>query len=253
MNIRTILVAILLALGITEIKAQQTHVIEPAVMEVNYHVIFGHNYDDYALRIGKNVSQFFSYNKLRFDSLSNSDEASSMIIVNEMLEKSKKLNENKDAPVVESPGYGDYLYTGLCKDSISVYCQIMFNNFRIVEPNPVLNWNICEDSTRLIMGFTCHLATVNFRGRLWKAWYTEEIPVMQGPWKLHGLPGLILCAEVDGFVSFTAVGIKTDNVTPVTFYNFWRKKFEDIERTKYLKKMKTSYPKGTKINVLELE
>lgn len=52
MNIRTILVAILLALGITEIKAQQTHVIEPAVMEVNYHVIFGHNYDDYALRIG---------------------------------------------------------------------------------------------------------------------------------------------------------------------------------------------------------
>lgn len=41
MNIRTILVAILLALGITEIKAQQTHVIEPAVMEVNYHVILG--------------------------------------------------------------------------------------------------------------------------------------------------------------------------------------------------------------------
>lgn len=32
----------------------------------------------------------------------------------------------------------------------------------------------------------------NFRGRTWTAWYAEQIPIDAGPWKLHGLPGLIL-------------------------------------------------------------
>ena len=33
----------------------------------------------------------------------------------------------------------------------------------------------------------CKKATTNFRGRYWEVWYTEDIPISQGPWKLCGI------------------------------------------------------------------
>ena len=41
----------------------------------------------------------------------------------------------------------------------------------------------------------CQRATGTFRGREWQVWFTYDIPYNYGPWKLGGLPGLILRAE----------------------------------------------------------
>jgi GLPGLI family protein len=38
----------------------------------------------------------------------------------------------------------------------------------------------------------CLKATTRFRGRSYIAWYCPSIPVTNGPWKLGGLPGLII-------------------------------------------------------------
>lgn len=247
--------AITLGLVFLCCKAQNHVSIEPAIMEVSYHVVFGESTDYYALRIGKDVNEFFSYERLRVDSLISNPETS-MIALNEMLEKAKKKHNREEVQSINSPGHNDYLYTDLRKDSISIYTSMMGTYYRIIEPLPALNWTISEDSTRLIMGFTCHLATTNFRGRAWRAWYTEDIPVLLGPWKLHGLPGLILSAEVNGFINYTATSIKTKNVSPVTFYNWWNKKSEDIDRKKYLKANNNpnAYPKGTQmVPPLELD
>lgn len=57
-----------------------------------------------------------------------------------------------------------------------------------------IDWKIQED-TKKIGSFKCKKATGNFRGRTYIAWFTEDIPLPYGPWKLYGLPGLILQAE----------------------------------------------------------
>jgi hypothetical protein len=38
-------------------------------------------------------------------------------------------------------------------------------------------------------------ATTDFGGRKWVAWFTNEIQFQDGPYKFHGLPGLILNIE----------------------------------------------------------
>lgn len=56
-----------------------------------------------------------------------------------------------------------------------------------------LDWVVGEDM-KIILDYECFKATTQFRGRQWIVWFTPEVPVPLGPWKLNGLPGLILQA-----------------------------------------------------------
>lgn len=64
-------------------------------------------------------------------------------------------------------------------------------NYKIIEKLPVLKWNIHNESKK-ISHYNCNKATVSFRGRKYIAWYSLDIPLKNGPYKFHGLPGLIL-------------------------------------------------------------
>ncbi len=59
-------------------------------------------------------------------------------------------------------------------------------------------WKIDESVTEERSGYKCHKATALYLGREWTVWYTPEIPSSAGPWKLWGLPGLIVAAEEAG-------------------------------------------------------
>lgn len=54
-----------------------------------------------------------------------------------------------------------------------------------------ISWKIHSD-TRKINDYNCQKATAKFRGREWTAWFCSDFPYRFGPWKLNGLPGLIL-------------------------------------------------------------
>ncbi|WP_297984897.1 GLPGLI family protein [uncultured Chryseobacterium sp.] len=58
------------------------------------------------------------------------------------------------------------------------------------------NWKL-SDEKKVINGLTLQKATTNWGKRNWIAWFAKEIPFQEGPYKFHGLPGLIVELEDD--------------------------------------------------------
>ena len=77
------------------------------------------------------------------------------------------------------------------------------------EPVKTPEWQLVPDSAAILLGYQCRLAKTRYKGRTWSAWYAEDIPMDAGPWKLGGLPGLILRAyDADSFYVFDATALR---------------------------------------------
>ena len=67
----------------------------------------------------------------------------------------------------------------------------LISNYLIEEPMPLINWKISND-TASFSTLHCQKATGHFGGRDYTAWFCPDMPYHTGPWKLNGLPGLIV-------------------------------------------------------------
>ncbi len=93
-------------------------------------------------------------------------------------------------------------------DKISVTDNIVPGEYIYEEKKVNRNWILSED-TMTVCGYICNKAVTTFGGREWTAWFTTEISISDGPWKLYGLPGLILKAtDKTETHSFEAVTIR---------------------------------------------
>src|SRR5699024_9567020 len=100
------------------------------------------------------------------------------------------------------------LYIDIKKKAISQVAVIQNKTQQVNDMPPSLDWHITDESKE-IGGYIAIKAEVIFRGRDFEAWFTPEIPISAGPWKLYGLPGLILEAEdVEGKWKWQARNIK---------------------------------------------
>lgn len=61
----------------------------------------------------------------------------------------------------------------------------------VKENIPKINWKLSVEEKQ-IGNFTVKRATAKYRGRDYTAWYAPDLALPFGPWKLQGLPGLIL-------------------------------------------------------------
>ena len=95
------------------------------------------------------------------------------------------------------------------KRKITYLNRTFMDHWVYTQEFPDFQWEIVPDSTQTILEHPCMMAVGNYAGRTWKVWFTMEIPVSDGPWKLCGLPGLILKAEdARGEFFYTAIGIQ---------------------------------------------
>ncbi|OJV87186.1 MAG: hypothetical protein BGO34_12610 [Bacteroidia bacterium 44-10] len=185
--------------------------------------------DDMVLRVGKTTSQFFSRHTFYHDSL--------WVDPN-----GRKIAEDLSIESLMSPNpslaFGarttkDYLYKNYPEGKMTTFTNDFIHvNFFYEENYNPQEW-IVRDSTKQILGYDCKKAECEFRGRHWIAWFAVDIPVKNGPWKLNGLPGLILEAydsKMD--YHYTATSIDEKPVSPVMLY-----KFEDNQEMKTERKI----------------
>ena len=99
------------------------------------------------------------------------------------------------------------------------------------EPTPEIAWTLSED-TVTVSGYLCQQATATFRGMEWRVCYTEEIPSSAGPWRLRGLPGLIVKAESEAH-TFCLAKLRRE-ASPITA----PEQRPDVQRMKYAKLLK---------------
>ena len=73
-----------------------------------------------------------------------------------------------------------------------------------------LNWKILPEKEK-IGNWNAQKAETDFASRHWIAWFSADIPVQDGPYKFHGLPGLIVKIEdKSGFHKMELMGNKNN-------------------------------------------
>ena len=233
--------------------AQETHVIEPAELEITFSTKEYAFWDTYTFRCGKNVSQYFSISELQHKKMLADDDPALFIRWDKRLADYDEPDPAKRLPA--STGNLDEIYRNLEQGKFTTYSTVVGTHYLITEDVVIPEWTMYEDSTITVLGMECKKATTNFRGRYWEVWYTEDIPISQGPWKLCGLPGMILKANCPKFMLIEAISIKNKNLEPVTFYNYLNYKYAPIDRMEYLKKVHKPgiYPTGGSRKTIEID
>jgi len=161
-------------IALAKIHYNFIHINDTTQMDKNHH-------DEMVLYLGQHSSFYTSY-------------------ANKRMEESLRKQ-------VESPDFdGNLTITGSgsqtpesyyivpAKSLIMQVYNLYGENYLIDEEFPALNWKI-EQETKVIGGYNCQKAETHFKGRDYTAWFTTDIPFQAGPWKLQGLPGLILEAS----------------------------------------------------------
>lgn len=91
-------------------------------------------------------------------------------------------------------------YKNLSQKTIIYSDHLMLKFFDIKDSLPDLNWKISSE-TKNILGYTCQKASLKFREKEFEVFFTSEIPFQDGPWKLLGLPGIILEMVNDDYIA----------------------------------------------------
>ena len=212
-------------------------VIDKAYMKCQYEytwlrdTLTGKGSDDLLiLQIGHKVSKCFSQYSAQVDSieaLPNSYEVLRQRI-------NYAISTNTDYPHKRMKSY---VYKNYPEGKMTVTDGITMQDYIYEDSLDIQNWEIM-DSVKTIMGYETQKAECFFRGRHWTAWFAEEIPVNNGPWKLGNLPGLIMEAYDDGMQHhFLINGLQHVSEEPIVFSKSYigSKKFERTARKKFLR------------------
>ncbi|MDX6747537.1 GLPGLI family protein [Polaribacter sp. PL03] len=191
-------------------------------------------YSAYSQKDSINVYQLEYLRKLTFEDTPTNPYISSyeyikFIELNKSIYKKIKKNKNSDilkrdknqATVVDFYPSGKNISTvfkNYGKNEFYSKHEVAYKYFVVKDKLNIFNWSVLNN-TKEILGYNCQLATMDYRGRKYEAWFTTDLPI-GGPWKYDGLPGMILeIKSKDNFIAFKATGIKNIVIELVNIKN----------------------------------
>ncbi len=173
------------------------------------------------MQAGENCAKFWDYGGFRGDSI--------VYLANST---SEEIAEAQNNLMIQMFYFDSEVFQNLPKGRITENGVVGLSYYTYNEKQDEMQWTLSSD-TLTIMETPCNKATAEFGGRVWTAWYAPSIPASYGPWKLSGLPGLILKATDDsGMHTFEAYSIR-QNSLPI--YDNTAKMRSKIAKAKYLK------------------
>lgn len=166
--------------------------------------------DKFNLRISDSCSGFYSEQLRHEDSLDHHSGDHSMLFFRDKNYQKFRLSLPND-----------YVYKNYPEGKLTVHDRFDGCHWEYSEDWEKPRWEI-TDSTMNILGYECLMGQAFWRGRRWIAWFAPEIPIQEGPWKLCGLPGLILRAhDSKGHYSYEAKSINTENIGNVVYFCYY--------------------------------
>ena len=195
----------------------------------------GDSTHQYILLANSSQSKFYSPRTEQIDSLCSTPDGEAKF---KEMQRAAALAGNFD----DIPRRDGSMYVVKSTDTnvMKVYDTAGMEQYVVEEPIENIDWTLSEDSLKNVLGYDCIMATADYHGRKWTAWFTPEIPLQAGPWKLAGLPGLILEADADnGGYSFVATGIQntTRQISPV----YLADRYEKVSRKDLLKAQRSFF------------
>ena len=105
-------------------------------------------------------------------------------------------------PIYDNYNFKKFVLRDYTKHQI-IFTRILQNKRLFVRDSFFnMHWTLGKES-KIINGHKCYSASINFRGRKYKAFFAPDIPVSTGPWKFNNLPGLIIeVFSLDGEYQF---------------------------------------------------
>ena len=238
MNMNRLIFILLLWAAMTAFAKDYVKDAEPAILEVHYTRIEvtdttkrnSHFYKDpVMLRIGKSKSVFCWTKRLWQDSIMVCDPATFWA-----MDQAKTMSGKRDDTQLACGHYWNYIYKNIPDCKVTERCYFDMERWEYIEDWEKPEWEI-GDSTKTILGYECVEATTDYRGRRWTAWFAPEIPIQEGPWKLCGLPGLILEAhDATNDYIFEANGILQNPNSEVGMFTYDDKRgYNTVSRDKF--------------------
>ena len=182
------------------------------------------------LQIGKNMSKCYSYYSMQVDSIFASPDRD--VILRQQINAAIGSKAEWSHKRMKA-----YVYKNYPQGKMTVTDGLLMQDYIYEDTLYAQNW-VIQDSSKLILGHECQKAVCHYRGHCWTAWFAMDIPITDGPWKLCGLPGLILEATTeDNSHAFKLLGIEKVSKKPIVFSKTYvgNNKFEKTTFEKFLK------------------
>lgn len=182
------------------------------------------------LQIGKNMSKCYSYYSMQVDSIFASPDRD--VILRQQINAA--IGSKTEWPHKRMKAY---VYKNYPQGKMTVTDGLLMQDYIYEDTLYAQNW-VIQDSSKLILGHECQKAVCQYRGHCWTAWFAMDIPITDGPWKLCGLPGLIMEATTeDNSHAFKLLGMEKASKEPIVFSKTYvgNNKFEKTTFEKFLK------------------